>query len=117
MNYYKALQREADGRWDYTCTRDGKTWATGGCAAHDDGHATEAEAYACQKTFMLTRLLEIVEPSSERRVFPCAAAGCSEVTSGKILVGPMLAWPLCDQHRNKETVSVLLQVGESLSSY
>lgn len=33
MNYYDALQRSGDGRWDYTKTNDGRTWPVGYCAA------------------------------------------------------------------------------------
>lgn len=91
MNYYKARQREKDGRWDYTCMRDGNAWPIGYCSSwskieqglhllnlpdgqdhlekllpfkdnyHDDGHATQEEAEECYKNYLLDQRLKRVE--------------------------------------------------------
>jgi len=89
MNYYQPRQRKADGRRDYTAMNDGMVRPVGYCHAyhpipdeipymtpemvrrendreaafahkyHDDGHATEAEARACYKEYLLDHKLEL----------------------------------------------------------
>lgn len=45
MNYYKARQRESDGRWDYTCQNDGRVWSVGYCRKYKEWTKEQMEMF------------------------------------------------------------------------
>lgn len=129
MNYYKALQREKTGVWDYTCTNDGRTHATGYCAGkydvirndtdlphhenyHADGHATKDEARSCYKKYLLDHQLRFGTSSVQQN--KCEI--CEAWTQGTAVVDTQMFY-LCDEHRTREVVEGLFEVYESCSSW
>lgn len=84
---------------------------------HADGHATAEEACECYKRYRLDCELTFLEDnpkaSSQHR---CKAAGCDVFTSGRAKVGAYNVWPLCAEHRTREVVALLFDVGESWHS-
>jgi hypothetical protein len=81
---------------------------------HSDGHATKEEAYACYKEYCLDHELVLdLRMSGEQR--PCKV--CGAWTQGLARVGAMRYFTLCDEHRTREEVAKLFEVGESWGSY
>ncbi len=139
MNHYKARQRK-DGRWDYTCANDGKAWPVGYCHEyrepdpedwiwkmhpddaqrvrdnkdkyHGCGHATEEEAQACYKKYLLENELSLNRKSSNAQ-YKCKV--CGEWTQLFAEVDWHI-FNLCEKHQNLESVEPLFQIGESWSS-
>lgn len=75
---------------------------------HVDGHATSGEACACYREYELDNELEFKSKPTEEvsTLYRCAVSRCSEFTAGVALLGRR-HWPLCDLHRNRETVEKL----------
>lgn len=146
MNHDKARQvdptsdREDAGKWRYTSANNGKARVTGGCVVFgpcevckDDhetfcdtcwnsrlavvgtcpGHDTAEEANAHHKTYMLDNRLELDRKMSNQ-MLKCQI--CKEYTEGMAYVGEWEMYILCDEHRTREVVEGLYQVGESWHS-
>lgn len=142
MNYRQALKRQADGRWDYTSTNNGRSHAIGYCAGppnmasferlgihvpesdrqkweehaakfHTDGHATEEEACECYRQYILDqRCRETHHPDEQRKCEICATW-----TDGGFIVGGYHIHELCQEHRNRESLDkVFPGVGYSFES-
>lgn len=59
MNYYEALQRESDKRWDYTRRNDGRTWAIGYCRGWiETPHEDLVEQYGADQGEMFHKAQE-----------------------------------------------------------
>jgi hypothetical protein len=122
MNYYEALQRQTDKRWDYTQRRDGQTRAVGYCAGngaaphHEDGHETADEARECYKRFILDKLVKLEFGTTEDTQHRCEVEGCEGWTQ-KVSMVNHRTYNLCDDHRNVEALEGLVVVGSSMSSY
>lgn len=133
MNYYEALQRQTDKRWDYTRRNDGQVHAIGYCAGkydvirndaslphperyHDDGHATAEEACECYKQYVLDNLTNLEFGLTEDTQHKCEAPGCGAWTQ-KVAMVDHHPYNLCDDHRNLETLQDLVTVSTSISSY
>lgn len=140
MRHYSARQRVGDQRWDYCCG----SHPTGYCHAykpisetdglgewakraneqlaplaanfHDTGHATEAEAQACYKKYMLDTSLRLTpkEPENARQLNRCQV--CNTFTACHAYVGAYQIFTLCPEHQTRETVESLYEVGESWES-
>lgn len=130
MNYYKAKQRESDGRWDFTCTNGGVTWPVGYCRPwqdwpdnvqaaspkaskahrqlqhkhHGDGHETPEEAAKCYHEYELDHRLYLDVEAT--RTAECEV--CGESTRGRAKLGDLRTLSLCDAHRNREEVARLV---------
>ena len=144
MNYYAARQRTLDKRWDYTCQnkRTG-TYPVGYCHKtdwtpekraechmsdaewqriqsnqskyHDDGHATEQEAQACYRSYLLDNHMRLdgMHSGTQRQ---CVV--CGNWTQKFASVNHSFHWDLCDIHRTEEKVRELMpEVHESFGSY
>lgn len=77
---------------------------------HDDGHATEAEACACYRTYLLDQTLQVmpdrtVKPGEPR--YQCEATGCTEATTGGVVVDSYWVAHLCVFHRTRVDVEPL----------
>lgn len=86
---------------------------------HKDGHATEAEAAACYRAYLLDMHLRFSDKPSEDEQHRCAACGAWTQHLGW-LEGSMGAylWHLCAAHQTREAVEALMPpVGTSISSY
>ena len=124
MNYYTALQRKTDKKWDYTRRNGDSIHAIGYCSGaargdeyHEVGHETEGQARECYKQYLLDNELRLEgqELADSRRM--CECDGC-EVWTGKMAaISPTRSFILCDEHRTREVVSGLFSVGDSMSSY
>ena len=124
MNYYTALQRETDSKWDYTRRNDGVIHAIGYCSGgdrhekcHEGGHETKEEAQDCYKEYLLDNELRLEghELANSKRL--CECDGCVVWTSKMAPISPTRSFVLCDEHRTREVVSGLFSVGESMGSY
>ncbi len=140
MNYYAARQRQDDGRWDYTCIRDGKCWAVGYCHEyiepvdskgvmysvgerekvlenkskyHNDGHATPEEAQNCYKQYLLDFMVRRSQVDDKQ--VKCEV--CKEWTQNLVEVNHSQVFYLCPAHDNKKELEKLVRVGWSISSY
>jgi hypothetical protein len=124
MNHYRALQRQTNGRWDYTC--NGRP--TGYCHAwipftcpplpeymvesatkkfeplignfHTDGHATEEEAWECYKRYQLDTRLRFSKNSTQQR----KCVECDDWTDKYAVCGYHMWW-LCEVHATREYAS------------
>ncbi len=143
MNHLCAKQRQADGRWDYTCNghpygycrqytpipEDGSMGIPAEIAKqenekmepflekfHDIGHATEAEARECYKQYILDTKLRLVpvEPVNASQQNRCEV--CKRFTACHVTIGPYRMFTLCPDHQNRETLAGLLKIGESWES-
>ena len=142
MNHLCALQRKADGRWDYTY--NGVPW--GYCCEykplkedgtilpaemarqenekmealrgkfHSDGHATEEEACECFKQYLLDTHLRLrtEEPDNASQQGKCEV--CRKWTACHAQVGAYRMFQLCPEHQTREAVASLFKVGESWES-
>lgn len=143
MNYYEALQRKTDQRWDFTRNAG----ATGYCAGwreweplkiyddahnehwkrewqekilphkdkyHSDGHATAEEAAECYKQYLLDQRLSMNRKSSNS-MRKCGI--CGEFTQFFAELDFQL-WHLCEAHNNRESIEKLFEApGKIISSY
>jgi len=115
VNYYGPLQRKDSGTWDYTCTNGGAVYRVGYCAKEGGcGHATEEDACACFKRYLLDTSLRL-DREMDGQQLRCQSEGCGAFTSGFADVD-MRTFVLCDEHRTREVVERLLVVRESWSS-
>lgn len=130
MNYYKARQRDSNGRWDYTCMNDDRGSPVGYCRKykewtpeeiemyhlrqedidrpallkhkyHSDGHATKEEAEACYLEFLLDQELSLNHKDTSAQ-HKCEI--CGEWTQGFAYLD-MRVFILCEKHQNKESVA------------
>ena len=147
MNYYDARQRQTDKRWDYTCQNDGRVWPVGYCAGyhepkddgivrwrederqrviankdkyHRDGHATDEEARECYRLYLLDN--DVQEMTFAEAQHPCVApvgeSKCNVWTQKALEIRHGGHYPLCDEHRNRETLEKLFEApGQIMSSY
>lgn len=151
MNYYTALQRGMDKRWDYTRRNDGVIQAIGYCRGwseetsealikeygedrgemfyraqeerranqscyHDDGHETKEKAQECYKLYLLDNRLQLDGTMSGQKR-QCEFDGCDVWTQKFAEVSASRMFVLCDEHRTREVVSGLFEVGDSMGSY
>lgn len=123
MNYYQALQRLTDGRWEYTRRRDNVVKPIGYCTAapdsdpnkHFNGHATKKEAEDCFRKYTIDRAdYGIITEDTQRKCLIClnwtqTAAG---VRHG------LDTYPLCARHLNRESLNAVVgSFQEIISSY
>lgn len=138
MNYDQPLQRKADGLWAFTSNGRPigyccpYPWDEAGIARyqkvigqppspeylekqaqhrdkyHDGGHATEDEAIECYRQYLLDNSLRLQgPPPNPSTLHKCKV--CDTFTAGYAQVGEWGSiWPLCDDHRNRETVETKL---------
>lgn len=138
MNYYSAMQRRSDNRWEYTCN----SRATGYCKEYSDpdtwqsvrkymsdeeveqirsfkekyhnhAHETEKEACDCYKEYMLDHRLKLgmKDNNTQRK-----CENCKEWTQCMAGVGFYRMWNLCEKCQTREIISELYSVGESWES-
>lgn len=141
MNYYRALQRKEDGRWDFTRTNDRVSTPTGYCAGwiewtpeqieripelvretarlepfrhkfHTDGHATREEAVACYRRYELDTSTNL----DGRTVNASRCLVCGEWTDRFASVSQCSHFPLCDKHRTAEEVEKRYEGSDSVAS-
>lgn len=144
MNYYEPRQVSADadredaGKWRYTCMNDGKVWPVGNCADNCPGHDTKEGAYEHQTEYVLDHAsfdgqwsdtqhrCEAPVPtggvniSGQITAPPTGTEACGKWTDKFASLGPGQMWSfnLCDGHRNRETLALLVgTVGDSMGSY
>lgn len=79
-------------------------------------HDTRAEAETHYKEYLLGRLRFQDDSADPRQLNRCQASDCKTMTDGSAQAGGERHWTLCATHRNRETVSALLTVGESWHS-
>lgn len=136
MNYYQPRKRESDGRYDFTCLNDGKTWAVGYCTKfrewwksdsirgfpvsqkeidaeilfkdkyHIDGHATYEQAGECYKEYLLDHRLKLGRKMTDQKL-KCEV--CGEWTSLFATLGDSEMWTLCQEHNTREEVEKLFE--------
>lgn len=137
MNYYKARQRQTDGRWDYTVGNDGHVRPVGYCGKfsdkypfhvseeylneiratahkhHTDGHATAEEACECYRQYLLDHHLRLKGDWKDTQ-HQCEACGAWTSLYAEI---DMRYYNLCEQHNNLEEVEKRFEApGEIWSS-
>lgn len=78
---------------------------------HDGGHETEEEARECYKQYTLDFNLRFKE-DSENASQQHRCRVCNSWTSGYVQIGGYELIILCAEHRNRETVATLFEVGE-----
>ena len=124
MNYHQPRQvdPEADrpdaGKWRYTNMNDGQVWPEGYCAQDCPGHDTADEARQHQTEYELDNAR--FDGAWAEVWHRCEAEGCEELTDRFASYGPgqMVSHNLCDAHRNRETLAVLVGVvGDHMGSY
>lgn len=118
MNYYqprelKDKEGKALGLWHYTCMNDGKVWPVGYCAQGCPGHADKEGAYQHQKEYLLdTARFDGAFVDAQRPCEICKAwtsKFADDSSGGKHI--------LCDEHRNREGLAQILEVGDVISSW
>lgn len=144
MNYYQALQRESDKRWDYTKTNDGRTRPTGYCAGWHEWqdlpvwsdeenahHRAEWEqkvvpykakyhsdghavAEEAVECYRQYELDQDLRLGIRDETAQGKCAVCEEWTQLRAMVG-MWQCPLCEAHNNREEVEKLYE-GASYSA-
>ena len=77
---------------------------------HTDGHATAAEADACFRRYELDQELQFFTMPVEKAetLHRCQAPECKEFTAGLASLGQHRHFYLCDAHRNRDTVELLI---------
>lgn len=125
VNFYSALQRRGDLRWDFTCNGSAVGYCGGeahrryhngenGEKFHDSGHETKAEAEACYHQYLLDNRLRFGEMSGQQR----ECGKCGAWTSGFAELGMSKMLFLCVDHRTKEIVAELTKPSSQIwSSY
>lgn len=143
MNYYQPRQREKDKRWDFTCMNDGRIWPVGYCRAykdlegdpivghtvtpeylaehratqhkhHADGHATEDEARACYREYLLDHHLQLMLENPDVMV-KCLVCGVFTTNYANC---DHVSYSLCPEHNNRAEVEKLVgPVGDIVSSW
>lgn len=121
MNYHRPRQvdpgadRPDAGKWRYTCRNDGRVWPEGYCA-DCAGHDTKEGAYEHQTQYVLDHARYDGKDAESKR--QCVVKGCGEWTQCFAEVGHVATFTLCDVHRNRETLALLLMsVGDSFGSW
>jgi hypothetical protein len=104
MNYYEARQLKDKSGWHFTCMNDGEIWPVGYCA-DNEAHATREEAEECFRRYLLDGQRE----ESYGDWTGCEI--CGEPTKQGLTARAPLGngFPLCDKHRNPETLESLVQ--------
>ena len=121
MNYYRPLEKaDRDGKptglWHYTVTNDNtkRTHPVGYCANGCEGHPTPDGAREHYKEYRLDHARYNAKLSGVQK--KCEV--CGEWTQGAAEIAfEMELHVLCDQHRNREELSKLVQVGDAFGSY
>ncbi len=117
MNYYDARELQGPdgqgtGRWHYTCMNDGRIWPIGYCRDHE-GHASKQEAYECFKLYCLDHRLRLDGQWADAQ-HKCVVCGA---WTQKFAEVNHVIFDLCDEHRTREQVAQLFNVGYTISSY
>lgn len=78
---------------------------------HRGGHATAAEADACYQQYQLDNELQFYGTPTGKvdTLHACKCPGCSEYTAGMARLGQHRYFYLCDKHRNRDTVELILE--------
>ena len=100
--YFYARKR-GDGLWEFVCQCAGSEFAVGYCRCHREAHATEQEARACYRHWILDHQLHL-EGRSEGRLFPCVVCGRPTDRFAQV---SFWSRSLCDAHRNRARVEEL----------
>lgn len=118
MRHTRALQREADSRWDMATTGGGHTYAAGFCAGrmvtygrpaiddgdfHTGGHETKEEAEACYHRYLASRVRFGMFDDVQMK---CKACGAWTQHHAQV---EGTVWALCPQHHTAEHVLALVQ--------
>lgn len=124
MNHlYAAQLDDGSGKWRYIMRgRDG-AFAVGYCA-HDPqnngelcpGHDTKDGAYEHMRQYGLDNVHVREDNPKANTQNRCKAPGCATFTSGSVTIGGYTYWPLCSEHRTREVVDGLYEMGESWES-
>lgn len=83
---------------------------------HADGHATELEACACYKRFLLDTKLRLMQLEPENASQQNRCQVCKKFTACYATVGPYRMFTLCLDHQTRVEVEKLLHVDESWES-
>lgn len=84
---------------------------------HTDGHATEAEAQACYRSYLLDTRLEFANPALPEVSTQVGCAHCGAWATGGATLDQS-SWPLCGEHQTRAIVELLFpSVGTIVSSY
>lgn len=108
MNYYEAREIKKDGEgtglFHFTAMNDGDIWAVGYCASGCEGHDTPEQANGHYHEYRLDHLLVLDgnDPSTQKR---CAV--CDVWTTGYARLDEIEVFPLCGDHRTRESVASL----------
>lgn len=132
MNHFRAAEiadknGQPTGLYRYVSSNSrGGTHAIGYCCSdpenngeHCPGHPTPEEACAHKKAYDLDKTLRFSGSDNDetaRSQYRCEAPDCQTFTAGSAWVGPYWHASLCDEHRNRETVEQIYDVGEAWSS-
>lgn len=76
---------------------------------HTDGHATEAEAVACYRKFLLDTQLRFSEKPAEDAQHKCAVCGAWTQHAGWIAGEAHHFWHLCLAHQSREAVETVFE--------
>lgn len=143
MNYYKARQRKSDGRWDFSCSNDDVIFPVGYCHEfaeldkdpivgktfsaerkrilyahqskyHTDGHATEEEACACYKSYLIDNSFQLYADTENLR--KCQVCGAWTQSRVNIGFGVQQTFTLCPEHATPEKVATMFDIWEFWSS-
>lgn len=118
MNHYAAREVSSgtnEGRWDYTCQRDGQVWPIGYCSS-GCGHPTAADACAHQLEYELDHARWHSRTLEHRG--RCQVADCGELGYMDAWHGPGQPSPvtLCERHADRAGLALVLVVGNVTSS-
>jgi hypothetical protein len=120
MNYYRPSEiagsnGEHTGKWRYTVTNDGRTYAVGYCAEQMCEHDTPDEAREHYRQYELDTAVREFETVGSAH--PCEV--CGEWTNKGLEVGVGIGRPfhLCDEHRTLDYVREHYTAGDVVSSY
>jgi hypothetical protein len=147
MRYYKARElANKEGKWHYTCERNGDIYPVGHCSAWDPcsciekesridqnceichgkgavakikpclGHDTPELAELHYKEYLLDSMKKSGPKTEKWPKHKCDAENCEEEALYSMLLNGGVNYELCECHANRECVSSIMSVGESWES-
>lgn len=116
MNYDEPRQRQDNHLWHYTRKNDNQIWPIGYCADSCPGHSTPEEARDHYRSYMFDNHLSLDHTMSNQQRH-CEAPDCNEWTQKFAMLGQWQMFILCDAHRNRATIELLVpDIGDSIHS-
>lgn len=142
VNYYRALKRKSDGKYEFTCRNDNHIWAIGYCGGwkeyaeedftrvtglkewvgrnvhlkdkfHTSGHNTIEEAVECYRQYALD--VYLVLPVKDEAGGKCVL--CNESTQLAAEIPPLYRfWYLCPKHLTRQQVEKLFHLDEFMGT-